>query len=184
MNDELILVFDTETTGLTLHPDAPLAQQPKIIELGAAIVCPRRREVIDTINQLIFPGEAITDEITKITGITSEQLVGQPRFVEFEPTLREFFGRASHVVAHNLPFDKAMLMNDLARAGIEGFPWPRGEHCTVGMHREAWGRNPRLIELYESAVGKPLAQTHRALDDVMALVEVILALELEKAIVG
>jgi hypothetical protein len=29
------------------------------------------------------------------------------------------------------------------------------------------------LELYEAVIGKPLAQTHRALDDVAALVEII-----------
>ena len=77
------------------------------------------------------------------------------------------------MVAHNLPFDKAIIRGELARCGIEDFPWPERELCTVGLHRDAWGRNPRLVELYESVMGKPLAQTHRALDDANALVEII-----------
>jgi len=32
-----------------------------------------------------------------------------------------------------------------------------------------------MLELYEAVLGKPLAQTHRALDDVKALVEIIQA---------
>jgi hypothetical protein len=34
-----------------------------------------------------------------------------------------------------------------------------------------------MTELYEKALGHPLAQTHRALDDVHALVEIVRALE-------
>lgn len=174
---DLILVFDVETTGLTLHPDAPIQKQPKIIELGAALVN-RAGEVVETLSQLVHPGEAVTEEITKITGITNEDLVGAPTFTECLPQLRHIFGQAFAVFAHNLPFDRSMMRNELARHDVLGFPWPQQEYCTVGLHKEQWGRNPRLIELYEATMGRPLAQTHRALDDVLALVEVVVALDL------
>jgi DNA polymerase III epsilon subunit-like protein len=176
-SEPLILVFDTETTGLTLHPEAPLDKQPKIIELGAALVN-RHGVVVETLSQLVHPGEEITAEITKITGITNADLVGAPRFGECLPQLRHIFGQACAVFAHNLPFDKALLHYDLARCGAVEFPWPGVELCTVGLHRGAWGRNPKLTELYEHTLGRPLPQTHRALDDVLALVEVVVALEL------
>ena len=38
----------------------------------------------------------------------------------------------------------------------------------------------KMTELYQHALNKPLPQTHRALDDVMALVEIVQALELHK----
>lgn len=178
--DGFVLVFDTETTGLTLHPDAPLSKQPKIIELGAALL-DRHGSIVDTYNQLIHPQESLSAEITRITGITDEQLVGAPMFAEALPGLRSFFARAHSVFAHNLPFDRAMLRNEALRCDAwETFPWPRQEFCTVGLHRDAWGRNPKLTELYAETLGKPLPQTHRALDDVLALVEVVLALGLHE----
>ena len=176
---DLIIVFDTETTGLPLHPEAPLEKQPKIIELGAALL-DAEGKVVDTFNQLLHPGEDITDEITKITGIKNEDLVEQPKFADVLPQLREFFGRAFAVFAHNLPFDRTLLRFDLKRAACEDFPWPAAEYCTIGLHRSIWGRNMKMTELYEHALKKPLPQTHRALDDVMALVEIIQALELHK----
>lgn len=177
MNQDLIVVFDTETTGLTLHPDAPLVKQPHIIELGAALV-DRNGQVVETLSQLVHPGKEITDEITKITGITNADLVGAPSFEACLPQLRHIFGQAFAVFAHNLPFDKALLHFGLARNKIDDFPWPRQEYCTVGLHKDAWGRNPKLTELYEATMGRPLPQTHRALDDVLALVEVVVALDL------
>jgi DNA polymerase III epsilon subunit-like protein len=81
-------------------------------------------------------------------------------------------------VAHNLPFDRAIMRGELARHGVTDFPWPEREVCTVGLYKEAWGRNPKLLELYEDVLGRPLAQTHRALDDVKALVEIIQSEEL------
>lgn len=181
MKDNRLLVFDTETTGLTLHPNAPLSKQPKIIEFGAIILL--NGEVEEEISFLIDPREILTEEIVKITGITDKDLVGQPSFAARAPELAELFGRCGACAAHNLPFDEAMMMNELRRfdliadplrpAPSETFPWPARKMCTVGMYKEQWGRNPRLVELYADIMGKPLAQTHRALGDVKALVEII-----------
>ena len=168
-----IAVFDTETTGLTLHPEADLRKQPKCIEFGGVILSGKTGEVIEEVNWLIHPGEDITDEITKITGITNEQLVGQPTFHEVYPQIAAYFFRAGAVMAHNLPFDKAMIFNDCKRCDIEHPVWPKIELCTVGIYKEAWGRHVRLQELYPAITGKQFVQSHRALDDVMRLVEVI-----------
>ena len=171
---ELAIVFDFETTGLTLHPSAPLDKQPRAIEFGAALISLDDGSVVYEHNVLIDPGAPITDEITKITGITNELLAaeGMP-FAAALPAIRGLFERATVAVAHNLPFDRDILRYELARHEVEDFPWPAREFCTVGAHRAEWGRNPRLTELYERIMGRPLAQTHRAVEDVRALVEVI-----------
>lgn len=168
-----ILVLDTETTGLPLHPEAPLEKQPKIIEFGCALLDPKSGNIIDELNVLINPQEPLEAIITKITGLTDDQLRDAKPFGGVVDQLRPFFGRAGIVVAHNLPFDRTMMRNELARSGISDFPWPPIEVCTVGLFKEIWGRNPKLTELYEYLLCKPLAQTHRALDDVHALVEII-----------
>lgn len=169
----MIIVLDFETTGLTLHPDAPAHKQPKAIEVGAMKLDPATGVVVAELSQLINPGEQISAEITKITGITNEQLVGQPTFVEFLPQLREFFEGGTCLMAHNLPFDSSILRYELQRLGVTDFPWPEKSLCTVGAYKDAWGRNPRLIELYPAVTGKPFVQEHRALDDVAHLVEII-----------
>lgn len=168
----MIIVFDTETTGLTLHPQAEMRKQPRMIEFGAALLNPKTGVVEDTWNVLINPGEPLTPEIIKITGITDDDLKDAAPFAATLPAMRMMFERATCVVAHNLPFDRAILRGELARLDVFDFPWPRREICTVGLYKDDWGRNPKLIELYASVMGKPLAQTHRALDDVMALVEI------------
>lgn len=173
----MILVYDTETTGLTLHPDAPMRKQPKMIEFGGVLLG-RSGEIVEEYNVLVHPGEDVSPEITKITGITNDMLVGAPTFMQVLPQLRLLFEQATTVMAHNLPFDKAILRGELARNDVLDFPWPSRELCTVGLYKDQWGRNPKMLELYEAVLGKPLAQTHRALDDVKALVEIIQAEEL------
>ena len=163
------LVFDTETTGIPKHPNARDSNQPRIIEFGAILV-DEAGEVLDEINLLMNPGEALEEKITQITGLTDEDLAGQPTFIEQAPKLRPFFERADAIIAHNLPFDTTMVELELERNGLaEGWPWPSIKICTVQEHAEAWGYRPKLTELYEHYTGEKLEQTHRATDDAKAL---------------
>ena len=171
MND--IIIFDTETTGLTMHPSAELSKQPSCIEFGAVLLSAATGEVLDRLSLLINPGMQIEPIITKITGITNDQLVDAPKFAEVWPQIRAMFGRAKCMMAHNLPFDKSIVGYELKRLAIDDFVWPKNGICTVGLYKDTWGRNPKLLELYEHLMDKPLHQTHRALEDVEAMVEFI-----------
>lgn len=179
---ELALVFDWETTGLTLHPDADVSKQPRAIEFGGVLVSIPSGNIVEEISLRINPGIPIPEEITKITGLTDADVAAAPRFLAVLPTLRRAFASAAVCVAHNLPFDRSILRGELARNHIIHFQWPAREVCTVGLYREQWGKNPRLLELYEAVLGKPLQQTHRALDDVKALVEIMDAEQLWEVI--
>lgn len=179
MAPELALLFDWETTGLTLHPDADRNKQPRAIEFGGILVelAPGCR-IVEEASILIDPGVSLPPEIVKITGLTDADLEGAPNFVGALPQLRRLFAEATVIVAHNLPFDRSILRYELERAGITDFPWPARELCTVGLYRDDWGRNPKLLELYQHVLGRPLAQTHRALDDVRALLEIFVEQQL------
>lgn len=170
---ELLLGIDFETTNLTLHPNADLSKQPRAIEFGGALVDMDTGEIVEELSILINPEEEITAEITKITGITNDDVRDAPKFIEILPQLRHMFGQATVVAAHNLPFDRAILKYELMRANVLDFPWPSRELCTVGAYREFFGKNPKLTELYEFVIGEPLAQTHRALEDVKAMISII-----------
>lgn len=165
------LVFDTETTGLPLPRSAPLTKQPKIIELGVVVVM--NGKLHSEHNWLINPGEPISAEITKITGITNEDLVGKPSFRDLLPEIEEVFADAENCMAHNMPFDQGMLEFELERLARTGFPWPRNMICTAQEYAPLFGRRPRLVQLYERIMGVPLPQTHRALDDARALFDTI-----------
>lgn len=167
------ILFDFETTGLTLHPEADLYKQPHAIEFGAVLMSLEDGSIVEEASILINPGIPISEEITKITGLTDADLVDAPKFIEVLPQIRRLFAEAHCAVAHNLPFDRNILMGELRRANVTDFPWPQKAVCTVGLYKELWGRNPKLLELYESVMGKPLAQTHRALDDVKAMAEIV-----------
>lgn len=168
------LSFDTETTGLPKHPNSPLGRQPKIIEFGGILF--NQSGEISRLSILIDPQEEITEEITGITGITNEMLKGQPTFEQALPEIAQFMAQADIVFAHNLPFDKSLMEFDLRRIDktLKDANWPQRECCTVAYYRKKYGRRVKLINLYKDRIGKKLDQTHRAVDDCEALLEIVL----------
>lgn len=171
---KLTNVFDTETTGLLKPDGARLEDQPRIIEFGITQL-DSNYKVVREANWLINPGVELPPEITKITGLTDKDLKDKPSFIEVLPEIIEIFLGVDRVVAHNLPFDWGMLTNELKRIGAQyRFPYPPQQVCTVQLSQDlVYGRRARMVELYRDTLGHELAQTHRALDDVHALVEII-----------
>lgn len=163
------VVIDCETTGLLLPSISDLNQQPKIIEFGACIL--RDGEIVKKYNQLINPGCEIDKVITKITGITNEDLKDKPSFADVLDEIEALFVGAEEVVAHNVEFDSTMLLNEFKRSGRE-IKFPE-LICTVQEFYHIFGRRMKLEELYKYFLKRELKQTHRAIDDVEALVEVL-----------
>jgi DNA polymerase III epsilon subunit-like protein len=181
VNVERWLVMDTETTGLLLPSSAPLAQQPKIIELALIELQHGMGKAEDMFwvvgeqSWLINPGEPLSDVITRITGLTDADLIDKPPFAAVLPELIDWFLGATGLVAHNLPFDLGMLTNELKRCGKEfAFPYPPSQVCTVAAYHPVFGRRAKLTEVYERVMKKPMLQKHRALDDTRALAEIIM----------
>ncbi|WGN90702.1 DNA polymerase III epsilon subunit [Burkholderia phage vB_BglM_WTB] len=180
-------LFDTETTGLPYHEKAPLRLQPRIIEFGGLVT--DGEQILDTFEFVCNPGIEIEPIITKITGLTNEDLAGKEFFSSYVEGLADFFGYSpcgSPVpqlvrVAHNLSFDRHMLEYDLARIDLTldaiGFDRPNCDGpkalmlCTVEQTMHQYGRRMKLEELYNELVGE-YEQTHRALDDVKLMHEV------------
>ncbi|USN16399.1 three-prime repair exonuclease I [Luteibacter phage vB_LflM-Pluto] len=168
----LIAVHDTETTGLPRHKRAKLDGQPRIIEFAGIIT--DGKSVISQLEFICNPQVKELDPIiTKITGLTLEDLIDKPTLKEFLPQLTDYFGAADAVISHNLSFDKGMMEFDLQRLGLSlsDVRWPRLEVCTVEQTMHQFGRRMKLQELYERECG-PYVQKHRAMDDLLLLHEV------------
>lgn len=154
-----------------LPSSVELEKQPRIIELGVVVV--QDRKLVSEHNWLVFPECQVSAEITKITGITNDDLAGKPLFRELLGEIEEVFAGADIGIAHNAPFDTGMLMNELLRCNRTGFPWPTEIVCTAQEYTPMMGKRPRLIHLYEKIMGVPLKQTHRALDDAKAVYDLL-----------
>lgn len=165
-----MIFFDTETTGLVKNESLPLIQQPRIIEFGAIKTDDNFSEVA-RLNIMIDPECELPSFITKITGIKPADLRGQKKFVEAYEELCEFFVGEKEMVAHNIPFDRALLRFELERIGKQfHFPWPSKHTCTVELSMPIKGKRMKLQDLYKKATGKAANQTHRAVGDCELLI--------------
>jgi DNA polymerase III alpha subunit (gram-positive type) len=165
-----ILVFDTETTGLLKPFGTPLEKQPYIIEFYGCVIdenfsLKREFESFFSVNF------KLPEIIPRITGITDEMLEGQPSFGDMYEDLSDFFTDVDLMIAHNLSFDKDMLVNDLKRIGkADEFHFPRHEMCTVERTMSVAGYRLTLANLHYRMTGKTFGNAHRAKNDVHALV--------------
>lgn len=169
------IVFDSETSGLNLHPRAGLDKQPRMIEF-AGLLMDNKGKTVEEQTFLVNPNTPLDYAVQKITGLRDADLADQWTFDDAFPVLAAFFSRAHTIIAHNLPFDMTIISNEIermSRTDRNKFVWPARRICTVQTYRERYGRNPKLTELYEDIIGKKLEQRHRALDDVHALVEIV-----------
>ncbi|PAP77979.1 DEDD exonuclease domain-containing protein [Rubrivirga marina] len=156
------VIVDTETTGSRAGED-------RLIEIGAARLM--GGEVVETFQQLVDPGRHVPHRITRLTGISTAMVYGQPQAAEVMPRFLEFLGDAV-LVAHNLPFDARFLDVALAEAGLPPLQNPSLD--TLRLARRLLSSLPskglsKLIEHFGIAVNG----RHRALGDAVATAELL-----------
>ncbi len=170
------IIFDTETDGLIANRLIPPEKQPHIIEfaywqciLNDEIEDETVGEIVDKRSFLIKPPQPVSEEITKITGITNEILKDAPPFETFAEGIRSAFEWADIRCAHNLTFDEDVTTISFSRAGLS-FPFPARQRriCSVEKTEHLFGYRPKLSGLYEFLFGKPFVGAHRAEADVAA----------------
>lgn len=146
-------VFDIETTGLS-------AKDCKITEIGAVLY--QGGKVLATFSSFINPHEALTAQISELTGITDDMLKDAPDIEEVLPKFLEF-SKDCIFVAHNATFDISFISKACDDLGI---PFKPTYIDTVSVSRYA---NPDLKKHTLDAVGKYFNlggfNHHRAFED-------------------
>jgi len=192
----LVLVFDTETTGLPPRtprgaPTPPIeelaATWPYIVQLSGLLFDTKEKKVVDMFDHIIkLPADvALPDESVAIHGISREMCETQG--IDIKAALVNFaicLEKAHCVVAHNLDFDKNVLLVELHRNGYVNIfnKQLKLEYCTMKygdkitnltMISKISGKpirkSPKLVELHEHLFGvaeKPL-NLHNSLIDVL-----------------
>ena len=152
-----VVYVDIETTGGS-------ARSSRVLEVAAIRVEPdgTSREF----STLIDPETRVPAVITRITGITSGDIVGAPRFNDIADDLSDILSGAVFI-AHNVRFDYSFLKMEFARLGIDFSP---KLVCTVRLSRALYklerGHSlAKLIERHEI----PVLDRHRALADAHAI---------------
>ncbi len=156
------VVFDVETTGLN-------AAENTIIEIAAVKM--RGTEIIDTWSELIDPGHPIGAKTTEITGITTEMVAGKPKIDVVLPQFKEFAGDAI-LVAHNAEFDQGFINACALRIGMETWKNPFLDTLPLARLLYPGMRNYRLGTIAKR-LNVELINAHRALDDTVALANVL-----------
>ena len=163
------VLVDLETTGLN-------TATAECIELGMVKFSytssnDRVVRVLDTFSSFHEPSVPITPEITQITGITTEMVVGH----RIDPTAVAAFlsGTVGVAIAHNSAYDRPIA---------ERF-WPEFQHigwaCTAReIDWPALGFHGARLEYLLAGIGF-FHRAHRAVDDCRAVLE-LLAFEPEE----
>lgn len=158
------VVFDTETTGF--HPYGG----DEIISLAAC-----RVGTGEEFNALVNPNRPLPQEITDLTGIRPEDLIGASDIHAVIERFFRFAGR-SVLVAHCVDFDRAFLEAKLRRAGR--LRWTHPVLDTMVLARGLfphWG--DYRLEHCATRLQTPLEGRHTALGDARTttrIVEVLL----------
>lgn len=150
-------IVDVETTG-----GSPFFN--RVIEIGLLRV--ERGEVVEEYQTLLNPEMPIPEFISKLTGITEEDVAAAPTFAELADEILSKFDDAIFV-AHNSQFDYGFLKEEFRRLGY-GFTMP--QLCTVRLSRALYKEHKHhnlsaIIERYEFEC----ENRHRAFDDAKVL---------------
>ena len=161
-NYDCIIAIDTETTGIE-------PKKEKIIELSAVRIVKSNGEIV------------VTDELT---GITNEKLQaeGIESSVACEKFVRLFNDDKILLVAYNAQFDMNFLYYFLAEHNSTDIlkKIKMLDAYTVYRDRREYPHKlENAIEAYN--LGDKVVNSHRAIDDTLALVEVLKAMEEERS---
>ncbi len=158
--DDEMIVFDIETTGLNKN-------ECKIIEIGAVKI--KGGEILDTFDIFVDPECPVPEEITALTSITDEMLVGAPKEREALKLFLDFAGDRL-LIAHNANFDTGFIRVAAERCGYE---FSNTYLDTVGLSRYV---NPELnkhkLDIVAKHYGLDDFHHHRASDDAEVLAKI------------
>ena len=154
------VVFDLETTGFSAIKD-------KIIEIGAVKV--ENGQITDRFSTFVNPKVPIPFEITQLTGITDEMVMGSPDIETVLPQFLEFVGDAV-LVAHNASFDVGFIEQNCRYQDIA----PDFTSVdTVAMARILLPTLAKYkLNIVANALHISLENHHRAVDDAGATAEI------------
>lgn len=159
-----LIFYDTETTGV--RPD-----KDRIIEIAAF-----DGTLNKTFCSLVNPQVSIPAEASAICNITDDMVAKAPLFKDVAEQFLEFCQGDVILVAHNNDaFDKIFLKEEFKRSGlilpefryIDSLKWARKYRKDLPRHG---------LQYLREAYGISANQAHRALDDVMVLAQIFLAM--------
>ena len=172
----LAIALDTETTGLLMpccfHDDL----QPRIIEIAAVLFDLESGDIVDEINEFVNPYTSIPRKIQSITGITNADVENAPGWVDLLGALEMIAQQSPHIIAHNAAFDRDVIEYNCQMFGRPNPLLNSKWSCTQVESQWMESKPIKMSVAYGHLFGDDLAQTHRAREDVDALMKIAISL--------
>ena len=175
-----LVIFDTETTGLNYSRD-------EIIQFAAVVVerAEGEAKVVQEYDELISltPGNSVPAKITELTGISDMDLLerGLPKSRVAQDIARMFSGNTL-LLAYNAHFDLSFLFYFLLRHGDPAVLKGKDKLDLLTVYRDRRSFPHKLTNAISAyGLSGKVVNSHRAVDDVLATVAVMEAMEKEKA---
>ena len=174
-----LFLFDTETTGLQYSRD-------EIIEFAAVVLEKKDGEILvaEEYDQLVTlsPGGFVPAQIEALTGITNQDIreKGIPKTRVCCDIARMVAGNTL-LLAYNAHFDLSFLFYLLLREGDPSILRGKDKLDLLTVYKDRRSYPHKLCNAIEAygLTGK-VVNSHRAVDDVLATVEVMKAMESER----
>tara|TARA_B110000046_G_scaffold28786_1_gene29924 strand:- start:1329 stop:2168 length:840 start_codon:yes stop_codon:yes gene_type:complete len=161
--DRDLVFFDLESTGLNVMKD-------RIVQIALIKYPKEGGEPIEK-EMLVNPGIPISEESIAIHGITPEKVANKPTFIQVAHEINDFIGNADLSGYNSDRFDIPMLMEEMARAGID---FDIDNRRAIDVQKIFYKMEPRtLVAALKYFCGKKLEDAHNALADVRATVDVL-----------
>ena len=174
-----LVIFDTETTGLHFDRD-------EIIEFAAVVVenCDGTAQIVREYDELITlsPGMFVPPEIEALTGIRNEDILnrGIPK-TQVCRDIGEMISGNTLLLAYNAHFDLSFLFYMLLRNGDPMILKGKDKLDLLTVYKDRHNYPHKLCNAIERyGLSGQVVNSHRAVDDVIATVAVMKAMELER----
>ncbi|MBV5322581.1 MAG: 3'-5' exonuclease [Ilumatobacteraceae bacterium] len=172
----MILVLDTETTGLPANYKEPVSDVenwPRLVQIAWRTYENNGKE-IDQAEYIIYPSDFdIPAEATALHGITTELARAQGITIESALlALDHDLLDADYIVAHNIAYDEKIIGAEFIRVGLSNTLETKDTICTMltsvnfcaipGKYGNKW---PKLSELYQVLFAENIDGQHDAVVD-------------------
>lgn len=157
-------MFDGPAVFVDIETNGGNGERGRITEI--AVIRVEDGEVVDEYSSLVNPGSPIPHWITRLTGITNNDLIHAPYFDEIAADVHRIMEGAIFV-AHNARFDYSFVKRQLEASGYKFRP---KLFCTVRLSRAMYPEHRgHSLEKIIARHGIAVNGRHRAYDDAKAI---------------
>jgi DNA polymerase III subunit epsilon len=169
LKHQKILLFDFETTGLS-------GERDQIIEIGAILLerVNDQYRVADEMSALVLADRPLPEKIIEITHITDEMLLrdGITQETACQRLFNMYTDEKTLLVAYNIQFDLSFITSLFKKYKDRNFTIKNDILDVMAIYKDRQ-RYPHRLDNAVSTYHIEIPNTHRALDDIKATLEVL-----------